>query len=44
MSVMIAYKRGQTVYMGADNVSSYKDEVKAEFCESNYKIQKPGDC
>jgi ATP-dependent protease HslVU (ClpYQ) peptidase subunit len=26
--------------MGADNVSSYKDEVKAEFCESNYKIQK----
>ena len=40
MSVLIAYKRGQTVYMGADNVSISRGEVRKELSEHNYKIQR----
>ena len=40
MSVLIAYKRGDTVYMGTDTRVIINEHKKNELCESNYKIQK----
>ena len=40
MSVLIAYKRGDTIYMGTDTRVIVDDHKKNELCECNYKIQK----
>ena len=40
MSLVIAYKRGDTVYMGTDTRVIVNDSKKNELCESNFKIQK----
>lgn len=40
MSVLIAYKRGDTIYMGTDTRVIVNDHKKNELCECNYKIQK----
>ena len=40
MSLVIAYKRGDTVYMGTDTRVIVNDNKKNELCESNFKIQK----
>ena len=40
MSVLIAYKRDDTIYMGTDTRVTVHDHKKNELCECNYKIQK----
>ena len=40
MSVLIAYKRGDTVYMGTDTRVIANDCKRNELCQSSYKIQK----
>ena len=40
MSILIAYKKGDTVYMGTDTRVIVNDHKKNELCECNYKIQK----
>ena len=40
MSVLIAYKRDDTIYMGTDTRVIVNDHKKNELCECNYKIQK----
>ena len=40
MSILIAYKRGDTVYMGTDTRVIVKDYKTRELCECNLKIQK----
>ena len=40
MSILIAYKKNDTVYMGTDTRVIVNDFKKNEICESNYKIQK----
>ena len=40
MSILIAYKRGDTIYMGTDTRVVVNDHKKNELCECNYKIQK----
>lgn len=40
MSVLIAYKRDDTIYMGTDTRVIVNDHKKSELCECNYKIQK----
>ena len=39
MSILIAYKKGDTVYMGTDTRVIVNDHKKNELCECNYKIQ-----
>ena len=40
MAIVIAYKKGDTVYMGTDTRVIVNEHKKNELCESNYKIQK----
>lgn len=40
MSIMIAYKKGDTVYMGTDTRVIVNDHKKNECSKCNYKIQK----
>lgn len=40
MSILIAYKKGDTVYMGTDTRVIAGDSKRNELCECNYKIQK----
>ena len=40
MSVLIAYKRDDTIYMGTDTRVIVNDQKKNELSECNYKIQK----
>ena len=40
MGIVIAYKKGDTVYMGTDTRVIVNEHKKNELCESNYKIQK----
>ena len=39
MSILIAYKKGDTVYMGTDTRVIAGDSKRNELCECNYKIQ-----
>ena len=40
MSILIAYKKGDTIYMGTDTRVIAGDTKRNELCECNYKIQK----
>lgn len=40
MSILIAYKKGDTVYMGTDTRVIVNNHKMSELCECNYKIQK----
>ena len=40
MSILIAYKRKDTVYMGTDTRVIINDVKRNELCESNHKIQR----
>ena len=40
MSILIAYKRGDTVYMATDTRVIVNEEKRSELCESSYKIQR----
>ena len=40
MSIIIAYKQGDTVYMGTDTRVIVNEKKRNELCECNYKIQK----
>jgi ATP-dependent protease HslVU (ClpYQ) peptidase subunit len=40
MSLLVAYKKGDTVYMATDTRVITSDTKRNELCESNYKIQK----
>lgn len=40
MSILIAYKKGDTIYMGTDTRVIVNEHKKNELCECNYKIQK----
>ena len=40
MSVLIAYKKGDTIYMGTDTRITVDDYKWNETCETNYKIQR----
>lgn len=40
MSILVAYRKGDTVYMGTDTRVIVNDFKKNELCESNYKIQR----
>ena len=40
MSILIAYKKGDTIYMGTDTRVIVNDHKKNELCKCNYKIQK----
>lgn len=40
MSILIAYKKGDTIYMGTDTRAIVNEHKKNELCECNYKIQK----
>lgn len=40
MSILIAYKKGKTIYMGTDTRVIAGDSKRSELCECNYKIQK----
>ena len=40
MSILIAYKKGDTIYMGTDTRVVANDSKRNELCECNYKIQK----
>ena len=40
MSVLIAYKKNDIVYMGTDAKEIFYDRIDTDACESNFKIQK----
>ena len=40
MSILIAYKKGDTVYMGTDTRVIVNDCKRSDLCKCNYKIQK----
>ena len=40
MSILIAYKKGDTVYMGTDTRVIVNEHKKNDLCTSNYKIQR----
>ena len=40
MSIIIAYKKDDVIYMGTDTRTIINEHKKNELCESNYKIQK----
>jgi len=40
MSILIAYKKDGTVYMGTTAKEIYYDRIETDACESNFKIQK----
>lgn len=40
MSILIAYKKGDTVFMGTDTRVIVDDSKRNDLCECNYKIQK----
>ena len=40
MSILIAYKKGGTVYMGTDTRVIVNSSKRNDLCECNYKIQK----
>ena len=40
MSILVAYKKGDTVFMGTDTRVCRDGVVKNELCKSNHKIQK----
>ena len=40
MSIVIAYKKGDTVYMGTDTRVIVNEHKKNDLCTSNYKIQR----
>ena len=39
MSILIAYKKGDTVYLGTDTRVTVNEHIKSEVCQSNHKIQ-----
>ena len=40
MGILIAYKRGDTIYMGTDTRVIVGESKRNELCECNYRIQK----